>query len=253
MKPIYPIIVFFALLMSSALASIHSYKVTENDIVADLNIALSKTLEQKKEGWITPDTIQNYRSNISIPELRGCAFISYCLPDEHRPRVSSNRMIWRKNGRSLSFRGYADCSMATVFCLSNQSLPMTLFSMSLLWAMLSLFYDRKHKSVLLKSVTSCNSFGGITYYAEKDSFCDINNMEIHLTPMQCQLMKKFLDSGTHRLSKEEICDELWPKKEDASETLYTLIRRIRPILEKHSNLKIESDRGRAYFLTDSLS
>lgn len=38
------------------------------------------------------------------------------------------------------------------------------------------------------------------------------------------------------------------QKPDASDTLYTLIRRIKPIIEAHSSLKIESDRGKSYIL-----
>jgi DNA-binding response OmpR family regulator len=68
--------------------------------------------------------------------------------------------------------------------------------------------------------------------------------------MQRQLMEMFFRAPSHRLSKTEICDTLWPKKPDASDTLYTLIRRLRPIIEEHSNLKIESDRGSSYRLTD---
>ena len=37
--------------------------------------------------------------------------------------------------------------------------------------------------------------------------------------MQQQLMEMFFRSDTHLLTKAEICDALWPKKEDASETL----------------------------------
>ncbi len=36
--------------------------------------------------------------------------------------------------------------------------------------------------------------------------------------------------------------------DEESETLYTQIRRIRPIIEENSDLKIESDRGKAYEL-----
>lgn len=43
------------------------------------------------------------------------------------------------------------------------------------------------------------------------------------------------------------------KKPDASDTLYTLVRRIKPIIEQHGNLHIESDRGRAYVLKDKSS
>ena len=61
-------------------------------------------------------------------------------------------------------------------------------------------------------------------------------------------MEMFFHSESHQLSKTEICDALWPKKDDANDTLYTLIRRLKPIIEEHSELKIESDRGRAYEL-----
>ena len=57
-----------------------------------------------------------------------------------------------------------------------------------------------------------------------------------------------MTNDTHTLSKQDICERLWPKKPDASDTLYTLIRRIKPIVETNSRLKIESDRGRNYSL-----
>ena len=66
--------------------------------------------------------------------------------------------------------------------------------------------------------------------------------------MQHQLMELFFLSPTHSLTKAEICDALWPKKPDATDTLYTLIRRLKPVIEQHSDLKIEADRGRAYEL-----
>ena len=68
------------------------------------------------------------------------------------------------------------------------------------------------------------------------------------TPMQHQLMQLFFNNTHHQLSKQEICDALWPKKPDASETLYTLIRRIKPVIEQNSNLMIESERGKSYRL-----
>ena len=63
-----------------------------------------------------------------------------------------------------------------------------------------------------------------------------------------QLMQLFFNNTHHQLSKQEICDALWPKKPDASETLYTLIRRIKPVIEQNSNLMIESERGKSYRL-----
>lgn len=77
---------------------------------------------------------------------------------------------------------------------------------------------------------------------------DKAGQHVKLTPMQQQLMEMFFRSESHLLTKTEICDALWPKKEDANETLYTLIRRLKPIIEQHSDLKIEADRGKAYEL-----
>ena len=90
-------------------------------------------------------------------------------------------------------------------------------------------------------------FGGLAL--QEGSFVDAKGCVVRLTPMQQQLMEMLWQSPSHKLSKTEICDALWPKKEDASETLYTLVRRLKPIIEEHSNLKIEVDRGRAYGLT----
>ena len=84
---------------------------------------------------------------------------------------------------------------------------------------------------------------------QEGNFVDAKGCIIKLTPMQQQLMEMLWKSPSHKLSKAEICDALWPKKEDASETLYTLIRRLKPIIEEHSDLKIESDRGKSYGLT----
>ena len=59
---------------------------------------------------------------------------------------------------------------------------------------------------------------------------------------------RFWQSPSHSIPKEEICATLWPKKDDANDTLYTLIRRLKPIVEEHTRLKIVADRGRNYSL-----
>ena len=89
-------------------------------------------------------------------------------------------------------------------------------------------------------------YGGLTL--QEGIFLDAKGCIVKLTPMQQQLMEMLWLSPSHKLSKTEICDALWPKKEDSSETLYTLIRRLKPIIEEHSDLKIESDRGKSYGL-----
>ena len=95
---------------------------------------------------------------------------------------------------------------------------------------------------------AANNYGGLTYSEDEGRFYTADGTQIRLTPMQHQLMEMFFHSPSHSLSKTEICETLWPKKPDASDTLYTLIRRMKPVIEQHSDLKIEADRGRAYEL-----
>jgi DNA-binding response OmpR family regulator len=92
-------------------------------------------------------------------------------------------------------------------------------------------------------------FGNLTYSETEGRFYAADGSLMPLTPMQQQLMEMFFHSPSHSLSKTDICEALWPKKPDASDTLYTLIRRLKPVIEQHSNLKIESDRSKAYRLT----
>lgn len=66
--------------------------------------------------------------------------------------------------------------------------------------------------------------------------------------MQYALMEMFYLSPSHQLARHDICQALWPGKENADETLYTLIRRLKPIIENNSNLRINTDRGRSYGL-----
>jgi DNA-binding SARP family transcriptional activator len=57
-------------------------------------------------------------------------------------------------------------------------------------------------------------------------------------------------SEGHRLSKQEICDTLWPRKPDASATLYTLVKRLKPVVEEQGGLQIKSERGKEYILEE---
>ena len=52
--------------------------------------------------------------------------------------------------------------------------------------------------------------------------------------MQQQLMEMFFRSDTHLLTKAEICDALWPKKEDAGETLVKQIATCQAIVRQMS-------------------
>lgn len=93
------------------------------------------------------------------------------------------------------------------------------------------------------------SIGGLTM--RKDSFFDRDERELHLTPMQRRLLAIFFNSPDGKLSQQDICSQLWPKKDDASETLYALMTRTKKAIEGRSLLKIEVDRGRGYQLVVS--
>ena len=116
--------------------------------------------------------------------------------------------------------------------------------MTIGWAVFC-FYFRKRLEPLLAGMTY---YGGLRFSESENRFYAKDGHQVQLTPMQHQLMEMFFQSPSHSLTKTEICDALWPKKPDASETLYTLIRRLKPVIEQHSDLKIESDRSKAYQL-----
>ena len=226
MKQQYLVIVLFALIVASSATSLRSYRATERQIESDMSQALSSALAQQQSNVITQDTIRTFNSNLQIAELRGKATIAV-------------------DTKGREFKAYARCSEATIFSLSDQRLTAVLWSMTLLWAAFC-FYRRRHEMLQMAGMLQ---YGGLSYAEAEGTFYDAQGQRIKLTPMQQQLLEMFFCSEAHLLSKTEICDALWPKKPDASETLYTLIRRLKPVIEQHSDLKIESDRGRAYELT----
>ena len=120
----------------------------------------------------------------------------------------------------------------------DMSQALALCTLAMLWGMFCLY---QHSRQMIQGL-----YGGLALL--DGDIVDANGSVVKLTPMQQQLMEMFFRSPNHTLSKTEICDALWPKKDDASETLYTLIRRLKPIIEAHSDLKIEADRGKAYEL-----
>ena len=247
MKPFASVLIFFAFVISSAMSSIGSYKTTEHKIVNDLNQALALTLQEKQDGWITPDTIRTYRDHLNIAQLKDRAYVSYSLRNEPTDVTCSDTMTLRTPYQTIGFRGYANCSFGTIFGLSDQRLSLSLSLLAMIWAIFSVYYFRRNHPQLMANLVS---YGGLSYSEDEDAFYNARYEQLHLTPMQHQLMQMFFRSTTHQLSKSEICDALWPKKDDPSETLYTLIKRLKPAIEGNSNLKIEVDRGRAYRLTD---
>ncbi len=201
------------------MVSLTSYKATEELVTADVNQALAKALDEQQSDVISADTIQVFNSHLQIEGLRGNAILA----------------VDTKKG----FRPHPQVSTATILSLSDQRPSMILWSIVLLWGLFCLYQHRR--------LSALGLYGGLAL--QDGRFVNAKGSEVKLTPMQQQLMVMLWQSPSHQLSKAEICDALWPKKPDASETLYTLIRRLKPIIEEHSDLKIDSDRGKSYGLT----
>ena len=227
----FAVIVLFALIIASSLTSIGSYNSTSRLVCEDMDRALALALEEQQSDVINQDTIRTFNNHLQIAELRGKATLAV-------------------DTRGQKFKAYAHCSEATIFSLSDQRPATVLWVLTGFWAML-MWYRRRQSAVgepLTVTVANRNAFGGLTYLEEDGRFYAADGNLVQLTPMQHQLMEMFFKSPSHSLTKAEICDALWPKKPDASETLYTLIRRLKPVIEQHSDLKIESDRSKAYRL-----
>jgi hypothetical protein len=265
--------VFLTLMLTSLLAGRHNYCKARNEITADLNQALAQTLKERKDYIITQDTIRVYKQLrktsggqvlIAVSDERFCrylkdkrlqqaAFITFDVVDSDFQNnslgdqaICSDTLIVKDKhaGETLALKGYARLSVASILGMSDQRIPAACMISAFLWAMLSWLYLRKKQ----EGSEAVTGFGGLVYSEVDQRFYTAAHTPIRFTPMQQQLMLLFWNAPSHSLTKEDICAALWSKKEDANDTLYTLIRRLKPIVEEHTNLKIVADRGRNYSL-----
>ena len=221
MKQRYAVVILFALIVASGLTCFSSYRATERDVAEDMKLALKKTLAEQQSDAISSDTIRVFNNHLTLEQLKGNAIITVATKHD-------------------GLRCEAKCSAATIFAMSDQRPASVLWTMALLWGLYCFWRYRKEMPLVV--------FGGLAYSEKERHFYNALGKQVRLTPMQQQLMELFFYSENHQLTKSEICDHLWPKKPDANDTLYTLIRRLKPIIEEHSDLKIESDRGKSYEL-----
>ena len=224
MKQKYLVLVLFGLIVASGATSFQSYRTTERLVEDDMSQALALAMAEQESDAISADTIKVFNSHLQLDELRGHAMLAV-------------------NTRQKDFKCEAKCSAATIFAMSDQKPASLLWLLTALWAAFCFYRYRREMPLL-----GITQYGGLSYAESDGRFMDASGRPIKLTPMQQQLMEMFFHSSSHSLTKTEICDALWPKKPDASETLYTLIRRLKPIIEAHSDLRIEADRGRSYEL-----
>lgn len=281
MKAYFSVVVFLVLVCSAVVTGTGNYIQTRSRMESDLNRALVLALAEKGQEWVTADTIRVCRQlqasssdevalcfrddcfdrNLSIPELRGKSYVSFVvIPDgddacsalSDVDDLSGDTVLWksgaaRNSDVSIAFRGNASCSFATVLGCSDQKMPVTFALMALAWGTLSLSYMRRRRGMEVVHADLCK-VGSMSYDRSARVFYDADNNRIRFTPMQFSLMEMFFNADGNQLSKAEICDALWPGKDDPSETLYTLIRRLKVVVGQNTNLSIEVERGRAYRL-----
>ena len=227
-----PILIFIVLCLTAVATSYGSYRKAQRNIESDLQQALAKTINEKGVETMRQDSIRAYRSIARTED----EMMTIAVGDETLRRHLRNQQlgemafitytVGRERGRwNVTFNTEAKCSAAMIWSLSDQRLSTWLTVMALLSLALSFRGRRQSQPITMDCFNAT-----------------------HLTPMQRQLMEMFVASDSHSLSKHEICNALWPKKDDASETFYALISRLKRELDKTSNYDIISDRGRAYVL-----
>lgn len=259
MSPRLAISVFLLLLTASVCSGIDSLCRTRYDVRCDVDQALAQTLLSCRSDEITTDTIRVFRDHLSLTSLRDAAYLA---------------MEWRddRQGQPVMV-AHTGLTVWTLWRLSDQRASGILASLAALWLMLGLWLRWRKGSVLvMKPVMTAGHpvalpagcgveaeqmpgmsagetivVGRLRFDTQRGRFY-ADGHELRFTPMQRQLMELFFCAPGHQIEKNEICERLWPRKPDASDTLYALVRRIKPIIEDHSDLHIECERGRSYAL-----
>lgn len=255
----YGMLIPLALLIASVVSGIYSYSDARKDITEDLNKAMIALANENSRLWTRQDTIATLQKmhkithkpviyqasdlNFRNPMLKEKAYFTLALVDNMTgtPKIQGNKiasdsimLVPEKATRGLAIQvqGFADCSIASVFAVSDQTFPGVLFSLSIL-SMASLFIWRRRQSELLDHDLSLPTASSID--------------KIKLTPMQRQFTMMLLDAPERRVDKAVLCNTLWGNKSNAEESLYTLVRRTKTALAD-TGIEIICNRGDSYEL-----
>jgi transcriptional regulatory protein len=256
----YGMFIPLSLMLASVISCCFSYSAAKQNIVDDLNDAMFALAQDNNELWTRPDTIAAIRrmyetthkpllyqaSDVKFrnSSLKDEAFFTLALVDKKNtsPKIQGNKIASDSimlvpergtEGVAIQVQGFADCSMASVFSASDQTLPGILFSLSIL-SLTGMFVWRKR--TLEISVTEIVA---VPMTSTLDG--------IKLTPMQRQFAQMLLDAPDMKVDKRTLCETLWGNKSNAEESLYTLVRRTKNALAE-VNMEIVCNRGDSYEL-----
>lgn len=256
----YGMFIPLAFLIASIVSCCFSYSNAKQNITEDLNDAMFALANENSELWTRPDTVAAIRHmhetthkpliyeasdvNFRNTALKDEAYFTLALVDKKNiaPKIRENKIAsdsimlvpeCATDGLAIKVQGFADCSMATVFSASDQTLPGILFSLSIL-SLTGIFAWRKRTPVM--------SQAGVVAVTEMPTLDGIK-----LTPMQRQFAQMLLDAPEMKVDKRTLCESLWYNKSNAEESLYTLVRRTKAALAK-ANMEIICNRGDSYEL-----
>lgn len=249
-----------AFMIASLVSSCFSYSSARQNIADDLNEAILAFANENRELWTRQDTIAALRKmhetthkpiiyqasdvNFRNAALKEDAYFILALVDKrtaapkikgHKIASDSIMLIPENNigGVAVQLQGFADCSMASVFAASDQTLPGVFFSLSLLSIVSMYIWRRKETEPITELAVEVPSIPSLT--------------GIKLTPMQRQLAQMLLDAPDMKVDKATLCSALWGNKSNAEESLYTLVRRTKAALSV-ANMEIVCNRGDSYEL-----
>lgn len=250
MKPVTAIIVFSSLIIPSLFLGYGNYTTAKELIIDDVNQALAQTILCKTSDRITTDTLKVYRSKLKIDLLKQTSYLTLCTEEASNVSFCSDTMSYKCGDERLHIRAYPNCSRAAIFSLSEQTIPGILFIAGMLWAVYSMLYlnRKKQQCPYLKPDGHSIALGNLTFSYSHSMFYNENQEKIYFTPMQFAFMKILITNEYQRVSVNDICQKLWPGKDNAKETLYTLVRRLKPVVENHTNVRIVSEKGGFYSL-----
>ena len=256
----YGMFIPLALMLASVISCCFSYSKAKQNIANDLNDAMFALANENSELWTRPDTIAAIRQmyeathkpliyeasdvNFRNTALKDEAYFTLALVDKKNiaPKIRENKIAsdsimlvpeCATDGLAIKVQGFADCSMASVFSASDQTLPGILFSLSIL-SLTGMFVWRKRMSEITDAAVVA-----IPATLTLDG--------IKLTPMQRQFAQMLLDAPNMKVDKRTLCETLWDNKSNAEESLYSLVRRTKTALAK-ANMEIICNRGESYEL-----
>ena len=187
---------------------------------------------------------------------------------ESKTYLTSDTIVWlslppdvfpqgKEEGLQLSFQSYAAYTPLGLLALMDKQVPGGLLLVAFFLFFSSFYFFRKKDMAQRKEAVVLGqasiALGNLQFSPEESNFYRTEGGRLKLTPLQSSLLALFFQAPGHSLNRTDICQALWPGKENADETLNTLVRRLRVMLESHTNLKITTDRGKAYVLEVDVS